>query len=207
MLLSSGKASLPYWICAFAVNQHLGICNYIPEGEKDAVTGLPFKACACQVPKVTSGSRCEMNKFDDMMERLFQNDASFAQIVAVDRQFSLFQRAWCVAELVAAQSMNMMQHVKLHSQSTLHLHASKLGDFNVTDMKATRAEDVDEILCKIPDKEAFNTSVKRLIFDPKSGLLSSWLEMESSQQMSEAGRLLKWSLHDDGSGSVWRAWG
>ena len=55
---------------------------------------------------------CEMNKFDDMMALLAASNANFSQVVAVDSQCGLFHRAWCVAELVQASQMQLVQHVK-----------------------------------------------------------------------------------------------
>ena len=44
-----------------------------------------------------------MNKFDDMIEYLAARDPDFGQVIAVDGDFVLFSRAWCVAEIVMAK--------------------------------------------------------------------------------------------------------
>ena len=33
-----------YWICAFAVNQHAGICGANPDGDIDPITNIPHPA-------------------------------------------------------------------------------------------------------------------------------------------------------------------
>ena len=65
-----------YWICAFAVNQHRGICGSNPRADVDPVTHIPHPVCHCTAPKIFNTTlpvnsdgqsiECEMNKFDDM---------------------------------------------------------------------------------------------------------------------------------------------
>eukprot|EP00438_Fugacium_kawagutii_P016337 Skav200166 [mRNA] locus=scaffold6219:72521:81249:- [translate_table: standard] len=65
-----------YWICAFAVNQHIGICGSNPRGDVDPATMIPHPICSCAAPKIFNETpplnlhgesiNCEMNKFDDM---------------------------------------------------------------------------------------------------------------------------------------------
>ena len=125
-----------------------------------------------------------------------------AQVIAIDASFCLFQRAWCIAELVEAHKNMIPQHLKVFSRSKLYGTEEQLRDLRVQDMKATRSEDVDEILCKIPDKDAFNQFLQHLIFDT-GGLLDQWHRGDASQQMGGVGRLLKWSR----SGfDIWPLW-
>merc|ERR1712048_701815 len=102
-----------YWVCAFCVNQHAGICGGNPYHGTDAVTGVEYPVCGCGLRKAWNTTEpvldedgrsipCEMNKFDDMMELLSATDSNFAQVIAVDASFELFSRAWCVAEIAAA---------------------------------------------------------------------------------------------------------
>eukprot|EP00913_Durusdinium_trenchii_P002097 g1936.t1 len=44
----------------------------------------------------------EMNKFDEMMAFLAARDPKFCQVVAVDSDFGVFTRAWCMAEVAQA---------------------------------------------------------------------------------------------------------
>ena len=55
---------VPYWICAFSVNQHAGICGRAPKVDS---TGVEITSCCCATPKHFDGDFSEMNKFDDMM--------------------------------------------------------------------------------------------------------------------------------------------
>ena len=215
MLLQQGTASKAYWICAFSVNQHAGICGGNPNKDRDSVTGEVHQTCDCGLPKMFNATPplskggesigCEMNKFDDMMALLSAGNPEFAQVVAVDEQFGLFTRAWCVAELVQADEMKLKQHVKMHSKILLERKAGGLNNLRVQDMQASRPEDVQYILERIPDKTLFNAKLQKLIFD-KTGLLSTWCQLDASRQMEEVGNLLKWSLADDGRGEVWRFW-
>jgi hypothetical protein len=118
LVASVGALQLRYWICAFCVNQHAGICGgfgpqpaegaarrRFEKNRRDTATNEVFELCHCRTPKVFSGDQCEMNKFDDMMALLHGRNRSFTQLVAVDREFDIFTRAWCVAELVQATRM------------------------------------------------------------------------------------------------------
>ena len=51
-----------------------------------------------------------MNKFDYMMEIIAETSVNFAQVLAIDQQFGLFHRAWCIAELAEARLLRMPQH-------------------------------------------------------------------------------------------------
>ena len=72
-------------------------------------------------------------------------------------------------------------------------------------MQASRAEDVQEILSKITDIDAFNETLQKLVLD-KSGILSDWHELDAAHQMQETGALLKWAVADQGRGVVWQYW-
>ena len=214
MLQQQGALEKVYWICAFSVNQHAGICGGNPKKERDSVTGEVHDTCDCDLPKIFNSTPplcdgqsidCEMNKFDDMMKLLASCRSDFSQVVAVDSQFNLFSRAWCVAELVEADDMKLKQHVKMHSRPLLERRAASLADLRVENMEASHQEDVDYILKKIADPAKFNRKLHKLIFD-KAGLLSRWRQLDAAQQMQEVGSLLKWGSADQGKGIVWQYW-
>ena len=128
-LSESGTESLQYWICALCINQHASICGN-SMGVRDTVTGdvLPF--CDCSTPKYFNDHpvECELNKFDLMMEHLHRQYAQdFLQVVAIDQDFHLFSRAWCVAELVEAHNSHLDQHVMLHSPKVLEENSGRLS--------------------------------------------------------------------------------
>merc|ERR1712066_1176417 len=106
-----------------------------------------------------------------MMRFLASTDQEFEQVVAIDEHFTLFSRAWCVAELGAANVMGMHQRLKLHSADSLAMHEESLRSLDITRMQASRQEDKDEILRSIPDVDAFNADLQRLIFQD---LLPAW---------------------------------
>ena len=208
-----------YWICAFAVNQHAGICGANPAGTVDPVTGLTHPTCQCSEPKFFNEDpplnddgksiQCEMNKFDDMMALLARENPDFAEVVAVDASLDLFGRAWCVAELAEAHRMGMAQSLKMRNAETLLRRQLTLQGLKVEQMKASRPEDVVEILAKIPDKEAFNAKLQELIFDSNVGLVAAWKNADALQQMEEVSHLLKWlrlSQAVEGGQIVWQRW-
>ena len=76
-------------------------------------------------------------------------------------------------------------------------------------MQASRQEDVEEILAKIPDVPAFNARLRELIFDRNVRLLSAWKDADAQQQMEEASHVLKWarlSQEVDGGEAIWKSW-
>ncbi|CAE8639125.1 unnamed protein product [Polarella glacialis] len=193
--------STTYWICAFCVNQHAGICGYLGGHERDNVTQQSFLACSCNAQKFLndaeplsshgSSVRCEMNKFDSMMHWLAATDTSFYQVVAVDAGFELFGRAWCVAELAEAHSIGMCQQLKVVSAAALEENAHKLRDLKVQEMRASRQEDVDEILAKIPDHETFNQQLHDMIF---YSVISGWTDLDEQQKLDKAAHIARWQL-------------
>ena len=218
MLREHGSLQKTYWICAFAVNQHAGICGANPDGTFDPVTGLTHPACKCSEPKyfnedppLNDGKsiRCEMNKFDEMMALLARENPDFAEVVAVDASLELFGRAWCVAELAEAHRMGMAQCLKMRNEETLLRRQHTLQGLKVENMKASRTKDMVEILAKIPDKKAFNAKLQELIFDSNVGLLAAWKNADALQQMEEVSHVLKWlrlSEAVEGGQLVWQRW-
>jgi len=201
-----------YWICIFAVNQHLSICHSNPF-DRDPLTHELHPICHCSCVNIIDSdgrsSSSEINKFDDMMYRLAAVGGC-RQVIAVDQSLDLFQRAWCVAEIAEAKRLRLNQVLKLKSKATVTQHAHALENLDVRSMHASSDTDKDFILNKIGQNsrniDQFNQELRLLILDPKSGLLASWHAMDSLQQLGEAGRLIRWGLADAGTGKVWKAW-
>lgn len=180
-----GKLDETYWVCCFSVNQHASICDAVAPCEIDSVTGKLHASCDCHTGKCQSTTPplradgesipCEMNKFDDMMGCLSTKRRDFAHLVAVDQDFRLFTRAWCVAELYQAHMLSLPQSLCLHSGSGLKFHTTNLRCLRVEDMEASRRSDKDMILAKIEDMDAFNRNLQRLIFE-EGGLLQAWMQ-------------------------------
>lgn len=206
ILEKCGRLHDCYWICAFCVNQHASICD-CNHHSRDSLTAQRYPVCDCGLPKYYEGDECEMNKFDEMMAFLAARDPNFCQVVAVDAEFGVFGRAWCMAEMAQASKLGIRTHLKLRDKEGLVRTGAKLRDLDVREMEASREEDVVHILAKIPDTDAFNASLQSLIFDSRSGLLAAWRDLDSSRQMGEAGRLLFWISADSSStGVVWKCW-
>jgi hypothetical protein len=163
-LEKNGKMTAAYWICCFSVNQHAAICG----------DNLPAP-CKCRTKKFLRGEHSEMNKFDHMMLFLKVKHIDichqegdplrkrFGELVAADTDFTIFERIWCVAELVEADKSNIDQIVKVHSFSAFQEKRGKVEDIDVDQSKATCEADKVMILNKISDKKRFNEKVKRLL--------------------------------------------
>merc|ERR1711963_577658 len=112
-----------------------------------------------------------------MMALLHGEVAAFKQVVAVDGQFDLFTRVWCIAELAQAYMSGVPQHVCLLSNNVLEIENGEFGiyaklvNLRVTECRATRQEDKTAILAKIPNFPEFDSQLQVAIFG-KRGLLS-----------------------------------
>eukprot|EP00438_Fugacium_kawagutii_P014606 Skav210577 [mRNA] locus=scaffold3272:31961:33814:- [translate_table: standard] len=219
-LLARGESRLlwTYWICAFSVNQHAGICGTNPNADIDPVTNTLHPTCACATPKFFNKDpplnengesiHCEMNKFDDMMALLARNNRHFSQVVAVDANLNLFGRAWCIAELAEAHRMGMDQKLTLKSKACLLRRQCTLQGLQVQKMQASRPEDVQAILAKIPDTDAFNRNLQKLIFNHE-GLLATWKKLDVTQKMEKLSHVVKWaklSQEVEDGALIWRRW-
>ena len=208
LLAKMGRLDHTYWICAFAVNQHISICHSNPY-DRDPFTNQLHPVCQCNSTNIIDSdgrsASSEINKFDDMMS-LLATTGGCRQVIAVDKSLDLFRRAWCVAEIAEAKRLQMDQSLKLWSKATLQERARTLENLDVRDMRASSDKDKELILGKIQDVNDFNAKLQVIIFDPKSGLVATWNAMDSLQQIGEVGRLIRWGLADAGSGKVWKAW-
>eukprot|EP00927_Polykrikos_kofoidii_P006982 TRINITY_DN12844_c1_g1_i4.p1 TRINITY_DN12844_c1_g1~~TRINITY_DN12844_c1_g1_i4.p1 ORF type:complete len:525 (-),score=47.03 TRINITY_DN12844_c1_g1_i4:100-1629(-) len=201
---AAGVSMNCYWVCAFAVNQHSGICGTNPQGTRDVKSGALHPVCQCDLPKVWNDSvplaadgrsvACEMNKFDDMMIYLSTTDQHFRQIIAVDASFQLFSRAWCVAEIVTGSKLGIEQSLKISSAAALASHESRLKSMNVEDMDSTDPADRERILASIDDTAAFNRHLHAMLFEE---LLPQWKRLDGRGQMHHVGRLLHWRTCSD----------
>ncbi|CAE7866633.1 slc38a2 [Symbiodinium microadriaticum] len=168
----------PYWICAFSVNQHAGICDRAPSHDS---LGREITACPCTTQKFLTGEHCEMNKFDDMINYLRQSNAAarkrgdetqrFGQVVAIDMGFELFSRIWCVAELVEAEKLHLPQALKMHSQSSREQCVQKLHQLDVRSAQASFEADRQLVLDKIQDVDLFNDKLRDLLLTRLNGFL------------------------------------
>eukprot|EP00443_Scrippsiella_acuminata_P069088 CAMPEP_0115430330 /NCGR_PEP_ID=MMETSP0271-20121206/30989_1 /TAXON_ID=71861 /ORGANISM="Scrippsiella trochoidea, Strain CCMP3099" /LENGTH=729 /DNA_ID=CAMNT_0002855555 /DNA_START=52 /DNA_END=2239 /DNA_ORIENTATION=- len=195
-LAKMGALHIHYWICAFCVNQHANICGGFgsppPEGtpdyvrwdanRRDSVSGKLHIACPCHERKFFNDStdKCELNKFDDMMALLLEEQPNFCQVAAVDRHFNIFTRVWCIAEFVQAYLTEVPQSICTLSNKALDADNEdlsiyvKLATLTVLECSASRPEDKALILAKIPDVAEFDARLQAMIFGER-GLLSKHL--------------------------------
>ena len=211
ILNKSGRLDDTYWICAFAVNQHMCICHCNPY-DRDPFTNQLHPVCNCSSVNISDpdgrSTESEINKFDDMMYNLAATGGC-RQVIAADQSLDLFNRAWCIAEIAEANRLEMSQALKLASRETIMQHALSLEDLDVRNMRASSEADKQLILKKIRENtsiDEFNAELKVLIFDPRSGLLASWKTMDGVRRFGEVGHLIRWGLLDAGTGKVWKAW-
>lgn len=160
------KLDVAYWVCAFSVNQHAGICA-TPDATDS--TGHGIQPCGCCTAKHFQGDLSEMNKFDHMMALLkFRLRRDFTevrleQVVAMEPDFSLLTRIWCIAELVEARKLHLPQAIMIHSAASRTDCLKRLFELDVRDANASFPADKELILNKIPEVDAFNRQLKDLI--------------------------------------------
>lgn len=160
------KLDVAYWVCAFSVNQHAGICAS-PDARDS--TGHSIQPYSCCTAKHFQGDLSEMNKFDHMMAllkfRLRQDfsEVRLEQVVAMEPDFSLLTRIWCIAELVEAKKLHLPQAIMIHSAASRTDCLKRLFELDVRDANASFPADKELILNKIPEVDAFNRQLKDLI--------------------------------------------
>ena len=200
-LASHGVLQKRYWICCFCVNQHASICNGIGEApsdpaalarwernRRDTASGQLLRFCDCKEPKILNDQpdKCELNKFHVMMLWLQQQNPNFRQLVSVDSQFTVFERAWCVAELIAAHNAEMPQSVCMYSNRPFDLDAEdlsiyqKLANLSVSNSLSSRPEDKEMVLSQISSVPAFDAELQFLIFGNRGRVQGSQAQSTSS---------------------------
>eukprot|EP00927_Polykrikos_kofoidii_P006463 TRINITY_DN12613_c0_g2_i1.p1 TRINITY_DN12613_c0_g2~~TRINITY_DN12613_c0_g2_i1.p1 ORF type:complete len:634 (-),score=62.37 TRINITY_DN12613_c0_g2_i1:373-2043(-) len=194
-----GAHSRIYWVCAFSVNQHAGICGNNPHNSKDTVTAELYPTCECNLPKAFNtdapvlengkGIECEMNKFQDMIRFLSATDRHFEQVIAIDAGFALFSRSWCIAEIFVANTIGMKQHLKIFAAGDIIKHSSLLSNLKVEAMESSLPEDKVEILASIPDIPAFNERLQVMLFDE---LLPAWESLDDEEVAECIGQFVRW---------------
>jgi len=193
-LQRQGRLGQVVWICAFSVNQHASICDEdflsspvaaSPQrrrwerGRRDTVTQEVFLPCTCSQPKLLNSSfpdECELNKFSDMIKHLHKEVPDFSHLVAVDEDYDVFTRAWCIAELHQAHFLGVQQRVCLQANRVLDIDTDdltvykRLATLTVLACEASRPQDKAEILSRIPDTQEFDEQLQEVIFGTR-GLL------------------------------------
>jgi len=132
-----------------------------------------------------------MNKFDHMMRLLSSEVVGFAQIVAIDVEFSLLTRVWCIAELVMASWCGMPQNVIVHSKEALDQKTATMELLDVRRAEASCPEDKELIMCKVDTYEEqtgrdFNSKLRSLLLDETTGLLVAWSPYISIERAGSA---------------------
>jgi len=192
-LRDAGTLQQVYWVCAFSINQHAGICgDFGPEPREpgprhdiwaesrlNTVSKEVYPLCPCREPKYFNDAPvpCELNKFDDMMALLSAGDG-LRHVVAMDRKFALLTRVWCLAEVAESAASRIPQTVLICDDGCIDAEYRKLKRLDIRECEATRQEDKDEILASIPDIDVFNESLQELVMGD-CGLLSKFTVREA----------------------------
>merc|ERR1712060_374501 len=122
----------------------------------------------------------ELNKFYCLMDLLQEEVPEFRHLVVVDRSFEVFSRIWCMAEIAQAYTSDIPQRVQLISCSDFRNDSrnlclyERLTSIQIKKAEATRPEDKDAILAKIPDLNDFDARLQAAIVG-KHGLLGQHL--------------------------------
>jgi len=122
---------MPYWMCIFAVNQHVSIC------------GTESFPCNCGRQKYPSGhERCQVDKFDEVMNLMPDGIT-----VALDAELQTLSRAWCLAEIGEAIRLN--QRIRFVGKIVNQPSAIDITVPSVAACQATYPSDREFILEKI----------------------------------------------------------
>ena len=100
----------------------------------------------------------------------------------------MFSRAWCVAEIAEAFQSGLQQHMKLYTEEGLTENEKMLRKMKIEDMKASRPEDVQHILSKIPDRAAFNARLQALLFD---SIVANWKALDLHDKLMKVGKVMR----------------
>ena len=144
--LPDGFLDQAYWMCIFAVNQHVAIC------------GTKWNPCQCTAAKWATGHpSCQMDKFDLVMEEM--PDGLMA---ALDTLLITLKRCWCVSEI--GKCLEKALNIAYFLPGKLTATSLKLQ--SVVDCEATLPSDKDRILQQIVSTvgiAAFDESVRTSI--------------------------------------------
>jgi hypothetical protein len=109
-------------------------------------------------------------------------------VIAVGKEFLLFSRVWCLAEIAEAYDKHINQALKVFSMKSLSDNFKNLTDVERIDVNACEthtAEDRHRILRRIQEKygtlEAFNTILAKLL----GAMAFEWMEKTYTEKVAE----------------------
>ncbi len=133
-----------FWMCIFAVNQHVSICKDCPCGREKYTAGHPM---------------CQMDKFPMVIEQMKYH------ALAMDSKLKTLTRVWVLSEIDGAlNGNNKMQTRFCGTVSQKNIFEPEVP--SVEDAEASYEEDKDMIVCLIKERkggiEKFDKSVRDL---------------------------------------------
>mmetsp|Transcript_61861 Transcript_61861/g.135296 ORF Transcript_61861/g.135296 Transcript_61861/m.135296 type:complete len:820 (-) Transcript_61861:421-2880(-) len=211
-----GSRDLRYWVCTFCVNQHRA--NPPPEpprqspeyqrykaNQRDTATKKYHPSCTCRNRRIWGKDDCEMDKFDHMMALLKTKVPELSHVVVTGKNFEIFGRVWCVAELVQAHCSQIKQNVCIISQDVLDANTgdirlyTQLAMLSIADCSAARESDKERIMAKVRDTcgiEEFDAQLQATIFG-RAGLLGrTLLGFDAIHAAARVGRRAKLAARD-----------
>ena len=83
----------------------------------------------------------------------------------------------------------MRQSLVIVNSETLEANAAFLRTIRTGNMRATRPQDVVEILARVPDKKLFNSNLQKLLFED---LIPQWSDLDAEQRFEAIGQVARW---------------
>lgn len=142
-----------YWLCIFAVNQHVSICGMCSCDSEDYAAN-PCRQCRCKKrnpcpcgsKKYPAGHEmCQVDKFHLVMRHMTR------LLVVLDRRLKTLTRAWVVAEI--GEALFTMRPIEMSDPGdALRSHASGGVTIQVQACEASLHRDKERILKEIEEK-------------------------------------------------------
>ena len=163
-----------YWVDCFCFNMHDNICGHVGVPSHDAVTGMPHPECTCRNRKRWKDSElCEIDKSREVIRA-----GRVRMLVVVDETFAIFQRVWCIAEMIEAKKQDIpVVPIVLEHFAPAVCEQFEFFDIRQSAYTITRLEDKDMVLSEVPDLDEFNRYLRHVVLQaaaPRSENVSSW---------------------------------
>jgi hypothetical protein len=162
-----------YWLCIFAVKEHLAICGdcfkcnaqhkWVKEdyAKSHCNCGPKFNPCECGSLKTPEGPDYEIDKFADVVTRME------SLVVSLDPDLTTLERIWVVSEIAEAMQAKPVNFRICSDLSGHCIHKLVNGKPLVTELakcKATSETDRQRILLEVEQKHASHEIFDNFLF-------------------------------------------
>jgi len=170
----NGQLDHTYWMCIFAVDQHVSICGDChhcrqgAEWQAELFAANPCHGCnsskrypcPCGHSKFPSGHPlCQVDKFRDVMT-MMQNVA-----VVLDPAMETLTRCWCIGEIGVAMAKGMQITYCIPPVLHQDYMEKPITFVDVRDCQASNSEDKVQILKNIKETVGFETFNRQIVKD------------------------------------------